>query len=300
MVVTEYLADLRAAYMAELVVHGGLRSPSLLRAFAAVPRERFLPPGPWIVEAADGGFYATEDCDPGRILHAVGVAIDTSRDLVSANPARIARMIEAAGIVPGETVLHVGAGLGYFSAVMAELVGPAGRVIAAEIDPDLAALARSNLASRGNVEMTGDALACSPPPLDVVFVSAGITVVPKPWTDALVVGGRMILPLTGSLNGGFLFRFEKMSADWIDVRAQSFVRYYPCIGTRDDAAVAAVDKAIADPRGPSVRGLRLDRHDPDPDCWLHGDGWCLTTRSSPAGLAEEVGMESHPDQRLCA
>lgn len=294
--VADHLADLRAAYLAELTVHGGLRSPSLLRAFAAVPRERFLPSGPWIVEAADGSFYATEDADAARILHAVGVAIDTSRDLISANPAKIARMLEAAAIAPGERVLHVGAGLGYFSAVMAELVGPDGRVIAAEIDPDLASMARANLAPWDNVEMTGDALSCSPPPLDVVFLSAGITVVPKRWTDALGVGGRMILPVTGSLNGGFLFRFEKISADWMDVRAQSFVRYYPCIGTRDDAAVAAVDKAIADPRGPAVRGLRLDRHGPDHHCWLHGDGWCLTTGDTPAGKDADAA----PAHRLCA
>jgi protein-L-isoaspartate(D-aspartate) O-methyltransferase len=274
--------DVRAIYVAELAAHGGLRSDALLAAFRKVPREHFLPPGPWIVEAADGSFYATEDNNIAHVQHAVGVAIDTTRDLINANPARIGRMLEAARIAPGNVVLHVGAGLGYFTAVIAELVGPEGRVIAAEIDPDLACRARSNLTDWPNVEVIGDSMACSLPELDVVFSSAGSAEIPRKWADALRPGGRMVLPMTGALNSGFLFHFEKAATpDWFFAWIQSFVRFYPCHGMRDPASVAALNRAIADARGPSVRGLRLDRHDSTPQCWLHGDGWCLTTESPP-------------------
>jgi protein-L-isoaspartate(D-aspartate) O-methyltransferase len=279
---TERLMALRRAYVAELAAHGGLKSASLLEAFAKVPRETLLPPGPWIIEAADGSFYVTKDDDIAHVLHAVGIAIDTERDLVSANPARIGRMLETANIAPGETVLHVGAGLGYFSAVMAELVGPEGRVIAAEIAPDLAMRARSNLAKWGNIEVVGDAFACSLPPLDVVFASAGTTDIPRQWTDALRPGGRMVLPMTGAFNSGFLFHFKRTASPvWLSAWAQSLVRYYPCIGTRDSAAVEAMTKAITNSQSLSVRGLRLDFHEPTPQCWRHADGWCLTTESPP-------------------
>ena len=50
-------------------------------------------------------------------------------------------------LAAGDHVIHVGAGQGYYSAILAEIVGPTGRVTAIEIDPDLAMKARRNLAS---------------------------------------------------------------------------------------------------------------------------------------------------------
>jgi protein-L-isoaspartate(D-aspartate) O-methyltransferase len=47
----------------------------------------------------------------------------------------------------GDHVVHVGAGTGYYSAILAEMVGRTGRVTAIEIDPLLAARAKENLAA---------------------------------------------------------------------------------------------------------------------------------------------------------
>lgn len=269
---------LREIYASEVAVYGGVKSEALLRAYAAVPRERMLPQGPWTVEALDGSYYVTDDADASRILHAVGVSIDPKRQLNSGNPAEVGRMLEEAHIEPGETVFHVGAGLGYFSAIMAELVEASGRVIAAEIDPVLAWRCRGNLAPWPQVEVVGDGLACSLPPVDVIFASAGIASIPASWLEALRPGGRMIFPVTGSLNGGFIFRVEKgVSSVWLSAKPLNFVRFYPCFGAREPADVAAVDQAIADPKGSHVRSLRLDVHAPQPECWLHSDGWCLST-----------------------
>lgn len=267
----------RARFSTEVAALGGIRSPSVLRAFATVPRERFLPPGPWMIETISGVYYATEDDDVSHVLHAVGVALDANRRLNNANPAKIGRTLEMADFRPGNTVLHVGAGFGYFSAIMAELVGRDGHVIAAEIEKDFALSARSNLAPWPNVEVVGDALTCLLPPIDVVFVSAGTSSVPRHWIDALRPGGRMILPLTGSLDGGFLFVIEKAAgATWLKARPREFIYFYPCLGAHGPEAATAVDAAIADSRGPSVKSLRLDTHEREPECWLHGHGWCLT------------------------
>lgn len=267
----------RTLFAKEVAATGGIRSASVLRAFASVPRERFLPPGPWIIEAIDGMYYQSQSGDASHVLHAVGVALDVERKLNNANPARIGRSLEAAEFRPGDTVLHVGAGMGYFSAIIAELVGRDGRVVAAEIDDRLVHSARDNLAAWPNVEVVGDALSCFLPPVDVVFASAGSSIIPRRWVDALRPGGRMVLPITGSTNIGLSYVIRKTDDPiWLTAQPKELVRFYPCIGTRDQQAVAAVDAAIADPRGLSVKSLRLDGHDREAGCWLHGRGWCLT------------------------
>jgi len=154
--------ELHQRYAQEISALGGIKSPALRRALAMVRREDFLPPGPWLIESLEGSYYPSDDDAVDHILHAVGVAIDADRLLNNANPAKICVQIERADIRPGETVVHVGAGFGYFSALMAELVGPSGTVVAAEIDPHLRKQAGVNLAAWPQVRMTGDALRPAP------------------------------------------------------------------------------------------------------------------------------------------
>src|SRR5688572_26856501 len=84
----ENMADLtarRSQFAEELSVVAGLRSRALIRAFATVPRERFLGPGPWhiLVKLPDGQveYQTTEDADPGHLYNNVVVAIDRNRRL---------------------------------------------------------------------------------------------------------------------------------------------------------------------------------------------------------------------------
>ena len=53
----------------------------------------------------------------------------------------------------GEHAVHVGAGLGYYSAILGHLVGPGGRVTAIEYEADLAARARANLGAHDHIEL---------------------------------------------------------------------------------------------------------------------------------------------------
>jgi protein-L-isoaspartate(D-aspartate) O-methyltransferase len=268
----------RQSYVEEISALGGIRDHALRRAFAAVPREAFLPRGPWMIEAADGSCYASQDDDPDRILHAVGVVLDPTRFLHSANPARIARALQATKFRPGQTVFHVGAGLGYYSAIMAELVGPTGKVIAAEIDPEFADQARRNLAPWTNVEVVGDALAVDPPALDVLYASCGMATIPGKWLAALGADSRLTFPLTGEARWGFQFALRRRgTTPWFDAKVLSTVLFYPCSGLQQNAAPAALKVALSNGRGPRVRGLRLDAHPVDETCWLHGADCCLTT-----------------------
>jgi protein-L-isoaspartate(D-aspartate) O-methyltransferase len=265
-------------YAEEILALSGVRSPALKEALATVRREEFLPPGPWLVESMEGIYYQSEDADPRHVLHGVGVAIDPDRMLNNANPIKFVAQMQVVAPQSGETVFHVGAGLGYFSALFAKLVGPSGKVIAAEIDPDLREKARANLAGWPQVEVIGDALANSPPAFDLLYSSAGMGTLPNSWLKRLKIGGRMVLPITGPHDHGMVFFFQKSTETGpIAARMQSFTRHYPCLGTRGDQDVAALAQALRKPPS-EVASLRLDPHETEDSCWLHGDGWCLSSK----------------------
>ena len=91
---------------------------------------------------------------------------------------------------PGNTVLHVGAGTGYYTAILAALVGDSGNVVAYEIENDLASAARKNLQHLPNVEVFAASAMDGPlPTADVIYVNAGATHPPAIWLDALNPGG---------------------------------------------------------------------------------------------------------------
>lgn len=270
-------SDMHVRYAEEILALSGTESPALLRALSIVRREDFLPPGPWMIEALNGIYYPSADADPRHVLHGVGVALDLPRALNNANPVRFAEHMKALAPQPGETVFHVGAGVGYYSAILAEMVGPAGRVLAAEIDEDLRARARGNLAGWPRVELIGDALSAALPPIDILYSSAGLGTLPPAWLTALKPGGRMIMPMTDANDYGLLFLFHKIEEGrpWA-ARMLSFTRYYPCLGTREAGDLSSLSLALTMPPT-KIASLRLDGHDKEPTCWLHGDGWCLST-----------------------
>src|SRR5437867_3502645 len=121
--------DLRRRFFAEeLEAVCNFRSPGLLDAFAAVPRERFLAAGPWTVlgDAGDGFMMGgpprtrtTPDADPARVYHNIAIAIDPARQLFNGQPGTLAVWLDVLGLAPGSRVLHVGCGLGYYTAVIA-------------------------------------------------------------------------------------------------------------------------------------------------------------------------------------
>ena len=267
-------------YAEEIMALSGAKLPALRQALAVVPREDFLPPGPWLIESLDGIYYPSDDADPRHILHGVGIAIDPARMLNNANPVKFAVQMQLIAPKPGETVFHVGAGLGYFSALFGALVGREGHVVAAEIDPAIRARAAYNLVEWPQVEVVGDALESAPESFDILYSSAGMGTLPLPWLQRLRVGGRMVVPITGQHDHGIVFMLHKVAEDrpW-PARMLSFTRHYPCLGTRGDAEIAALGQALSRP--PSmVTSLRLDPHEPAADCWLHGEGWCLSTEEA--------------------
>ena len=115
--------ELRRRFFAEeLEAVCKLRTPALVDAFARVPRDEFLPPGPWTVLSDAGESYMmgaairtrlTPDADPARVHHNIAVAIDPERQLFNGQPGTLGAWIDLLELAPGARILHVGAGLGY-------------------------------------------------------------------------------------------------------------------------------------------------------------------------------------------
>ena len=131
------IEEARQRYAEELRFTAKLGSRAVVDAFATVPRERFFGPGPWRVLSpmAMAEYWTTEDADPRHLYHDVLIAIDEERRLNNGQPSLWARMYDHLELGRGDHVVHVGAGTGYYSAILAEIVGRAGRVTAIEIDP---------------------------------------------------------------------------------------------------------------------------------------------------------------------
>jgi protein-L-isoaspartate(D-aspartate) O-methyltransferase len=186
------------------------RNMAIVEAFAAVARERFLGPGPWRVLpdrwSGDGSFLTPDD-DPRWIYHDVLVAIDHARGLNNGLPSLWARNFDHLDLERGQRVMQVGAGTGYYAAVLAEIVGENGRVIAVECDGELVARARVNLGPWRQVDVVhGDGRTHDPGKVDVIIVFAGSTHPAPLWLDRLAPGGRLLIPLTVENQFGFLLR----------------------------------------------------------------------------------------------
>jgi protein-L-isoaspartate(D-aspartate) O-methyltransferase len=278
------LALRRRFFAEEIEAVANLRTPALIEALARVPRECFLGPGPWVVRS-ESDFGApprhTPDADPRHVYHNLSVALDPARMLFNGAPGLVSTLIDALGLSAGARVLHVGCGAGYYSAVMAEVVGPSGRVTAVEVDEALAAAARGNLGRWPWVTVTGgDSTTVPAAAFDAILVNAGATHPLDAWLDALDEGGRLVVPLTAAIAamgpiGKGLVVLVSRSGERFAARALTFVAIYSAVGIRDEGVNAALGDALRKMPFPRLSRLRRDAHLPDAGCWLHTERVCL-------------------------
>jgi len=279
------LDEMRRYYAEELRAVANLQSEALVRAFAKVRREDFLGPGPWqVCSPRLESYWTTKDADPKHLYHNLLVAIDSERGLNNGHPSFLAFLIEQLELKAGDHVVHVGCGPGYYTAVMAEVVGPTGQVTAIEIDSQLAERARANLSHLSQVEVIdGDGGAHNPGPCDAILVNAGATHPRSIWLDSLGAGGRLVLPLTaadkeGGTEGG-VFKITRQDGGF----AASFVSQvgiFPCVGARDADLNEKLKEAFKRGDEKSVQSLRRDNHESSDACWFHGESFCLSKASA--------------------
>ena len=271
-----YAEDLRA-------VSPVTRNAAVVEAFARVPRERFCGAGPWHIYSRRRGApaFETPDADPRALYHDVLVVIDESRDLNNGQPSLWAYIFDQLDLKAAERVVQVGAGTGYYTAILAEVVGHAGKVEAVELDAVLAGRAEAALTPwpqasvvPGNgVEVAGG------PSADVVIVFAGATYPARAWLDRLVPGGRLLLPLTGGNGWGF-FLLATKTAGGFAARSLGRCGFFPCVGARRPEEARRLGDALEALDGKTVPAQALHLGAPPTDAaglWFAGDDYWLST-----------------------
>src|SRR5262249_43780887 len=207
---TVTLEQARRAFAEELRFVGHLSDQRVVEAFATVPRERFVGPGPWRIFHFADGYWSTPDADPRHLYHNVLVALDESTGLNTGQPSLWAYHFDRLGVREGDRVLQVGTGSGYFTAILAEIVGPSAKVLGLEVEPRLVMAAKGNLAAwpHASVRLV-DGIVPVDGQWDAVIAFAGATAPPRPWLDALAPGGRALIPMTGAERWGFMLRLDR-------------------------------------------------------------------------------------------
>jgi protein-L-isoaspartate(D-aspartate) O-methyltransferase len=285
------LEVVRRAYAKHIMAAVGLNDPPLETAYATTAREDFLGPGPWQTFRGPGIYTATPSDDP-IYLYTDGVfGIVPARGINNGQPTLHAALLASTSIKGGEHVVHVGAGSGYYTAIMARLVGSSGRVTAIEFDPEIADRAKINLSNFPNVEvLNANGADAGFDAADVIYVNVGATRPAERWLDRLSDNGRLVLPLTtdesvlpsalGTIDvakmarRGAVFLIERHGADF-NARWICPAAYILAERMRDPASEAALAKAFEKGDGRKVNRLYRTDNLPAERCWLQGSGWCL-------------------------
>lgn len=287
--------DCRDFYAQEIRWVSNLSSPALVDALARVPRESFLGAPPWHIGSADQRAMSlmgavrmnyTATADPRDLYHNVLVAIDTAKDINNGQPSALARWIEALDLRRGDRAYHLGCGVGYYTALIAEVVGPTGSVVGIDFDADLAARAKQNFSVYPFGEIhTADGATFDPGDCDAILVNAGVTH-PRPlWLDRLREGGRLVLPITmaatPTIGQGVMIKVTRRG-NAFGVETVTPLAIFSGIGMRDPLLEPLMQKALTTGGLLKLKSVRRDAHEATDTCVLHGREICLSTAAPAA------------------
>ena len=151
-------------------------------AFAVVDRAEFLRP---------------ED----RAYASVDAPLPIGNRQTNSQPRTVRRMLKLLDVRPGAHVLDVGAGSGWTTALLAQLVGSSGSVLGVELDPELAVWGADNLAGQqtswASIQPAEPDVLGAPDeaPFDRILVSASARKLPESLVDQLGIDGVMVVPV---------------------------------------------------------------------------------------------------------
>jgi protein-L-isoaspartate(D-aspartate) O-methyltransferase len=292
------IEECRSFYAQEVKFAANLATPGLVEAYARVPREKFLGPGPWQIGSAEGRAmsaagltqlaYVTVD-DPRDVYHNVVVSLDREKDINNGQPSALARWIDALALKAGERVYHLGCGVGYYTAIMAEVVGPSGSVVGLELQPELAERAKKNLASYANVTVeAGDGATFDPGERDAMLVNAGVTH-PRPlWLDRLREHGRLVVPFTLAMNAtvgqGVMTKIVRECGGY-SAELVTPLAIFSGVSMRDSELEPLMLKALTSGGLLKLKSVRRDSHGPAGSCVLHGKEVCLSLAEAAASAS---------------
>lgn len=273
------LAITRRRFAEKIAKRQKVADPRLIDAFAAVPRERFLGPGPWHVVKRVPQYVVTASDDPASVYVNAPIALDPERNINNGEPGLHIGLMAQLAPQPGDHVVQVGVGGGYYTAIIARLVQPGGRVTAIEYDEALARRSSGNLADEANVRVIrADGTRYEFDPADGIYVNAGATRPSDLWLDRLKPGGRLIMMLTTDTSWGRILKVTRVDGG-CSAALLGPCGFIPCINARDPVSEATLAAALQGGDMESVRSLRRETHAADGSCWMHCEGFCLSRRA---------------------
>ena len=224
-------------------------------------------------------YISTED--PRDLYHDVVVAVDRTKDINNGQPSALAWWIKALELMPGDRACHLGCGVGYYTAIMAEVVGPNGRMLGIEVNQDLARRAKENLAEYPNVTVqAADGVSFDPGPFNAMLVNAGVTHPQALWIDRLREGGRLVLPLTlaatPTIGQGIMAKITRRGS-LLAAEMVTPLAIYSCVSGRDPALESQMRKALTTGEILKLKAVRRDLHEPTETCLLHRSDVCVSS-----------------------
>lgn len=180
-----------------LIKNNWLKTPGIIEAFQKIRREDFV-------------------LDNMKDMAELNEALPIGFGQTISQPLVVAFMLEQLNPRPSDKILDVGSGSGWTSALLAEIVGPQGRVIAIELIPELKELGEKNTAKYSFIEKGIVKFICadgsrgyqSEAPFDAILASASAQELPKEWKKQLKIGGKIVTPIKNSI-----WVFTKTSED---------------------------------------------------------------------------------------
>lgn len=191
--------EARDRMVGELVAIGNISDPGWEAAFRAVPRHLFVPR--FYRSDANGSSVVGSDAGVEWLASVYSdIHLVTKDDVRSSStaPSLMASMLQALDLTGDERVLEVGTGTGYNAALLSERLG-ADQVVSVDIDPDLIAQARKQLAAAGYEPLVAvaDGMNGYPDaePYDAVIATCRLDYIPPAWLQQLRPGGVIVTPL---------------------------------------------------------------------------------------------------------
>jgi protein-L-isoaspartate(D-aspartate) O-methyltransferase len=284
------IEDCREFYAREVKFSANLTTPGLEAAYARVPREKFLGPGPWQIGSAEARTmsaagmlqmaYLTVD-DPRDVYHNVVVSLERSKDINNGQPSALGRWIDALELKAGTRVYHLGCGVGYYTAIIAEVVGPSGSVVGIDLQPELVERANKNLEGYSNVTVeTGDGATFDPEECDAILVNAGVTHPQTIWLERLRERGHLVVPFTMAMNPtlgqGVMTKIVRARGAY-SAEMVTPLAIYSGGRMRDPELEPVMVKALTTGGLLKLKSVRRDAHEPQETCVVHGREVCLST-----------------------
>ncbi len=181
------LNGLREQLLLRVREQGGAVDALVAEALRTVPRHIFLPDLPPDSAYRDEAIVIKRDAE----------GTPTSS---SSQPTIMAIMLDQLGAARGQRVLEIGAGTGFNAALLAHVVGPKGKVVSIDLDPEIVGRAEENLSAAGCAEVTvlsADGALGYPDraPYDRIIATVGVWDLAPAWHEQLAPGGRLVVPL---------------------------------------------------------------------------------------------------------